>query len=194
MALAQEDIRQQLALEALRFADGDDAELAQVDDTDDLDVEAERAAWRLRELSRIKRDRDAMVSIEKEREELEQLRESKTEAEREEEAVQQANERKKAQIAAAALKKESEEGHAKFVPKYHKGAFYQEDSVVKNRDFRGILEDGYKDQSVVPKALQGRDVGLKGRSKYKSLVEQDTSRGADSPWFARGKQRDSDKR
>lgn len=193
LALAQDDIRQQLALEALRFADGDDAELAAVDDTDDLDIEAERAAWRLRELGRVKRERDELIKAEQEREELELLRESKTEAERDQDAADKAKAERIAKHEAAASA--DGEGNRNFLQKYyHKGAFYQDQAVLKNRDFQGAIEDDYKDKSVLPKALQmrGFEVGLKGRTKYRTLAEEDTSRGVDSPWFKRGGDRRKD--
>lgn len=181
LLLAQDDIRHQLALEALQFADGDDAELAAVDDTDDLDFEGERLAWRLREIKRLRRDREIYVNAEKEREELELLRQSRTEAELEAEA--------EAESEAKLDAKKKKNGESGFLQKYyHKGAFYQDEAVVKDRDFQGQIDDDYKDKSVLPKALQmrGHEVGLKGRTKYRTLAEEDTSRGSDSPWYSRG--------
>lgn len=196
LAFAEQDIRQQLALEALRFADGDDAELLDVDDTDGLDVEAEHAAWRLRELGRIKRERDELVAAEKEQEELELLRETKTEAERDEEAFEKVKADRHARFEAAAVNNGQDDNSDRFLQKYyHKGAFYQDEEILKKRDFRGAIEDDYKDKSVLPKALQKRgvEVGLKGRTKYRTMAEEDTSRGADSPWFNRNSKSTSNK-
>ena len=45
-----------------------------VDDTDDIDPVAEKAAWKLRELQRLKRERESLIVRELEREELEKRR------------------------------------------------------------------------------------------------------------------------
>ena len=59
LALAEHSLQHQADLEALlQQTTALDAELAKVDDTDDTDPAAERAAWRLRELARLQRDRN----------------------------------------------------------------------------------------------------------------------------------------
>jgi len=45
-----------------------------VDDTDGLDPEAEFEAWKLRELKRLRRDREALIQRAKEKEEIEARR------------------------------------------------------------------------------------------------------------------------
>ena len=53
------------------MAEQKEDEVPEVDDTDGLDPVAEFEAWRLRELARIKRDKEAEVARELEREEIE---------------------------------------------------------------------------------------------------------------------------
>ncbi|KAF5094384.1 hypothetical protein D0Z00_003568 [Geotrichum galactomycetum] len=182
LALAEHSLQYQADLEALlQQTTALDAELAKVDDTDDTDAAAERAAWRLRELARLQRDREALVAREREREELETLREGKTEQQREAEAIAR---QQKEQEEEERTKKQANEDQSSgnYMQRYyHKGAFFQEDEFIKNRDFSGAVEDDYRDKRVLPKALQARtsgEVGLRGRSKYRSLAEEDTSRGA----------------
>jgi microfibrillar-associated protein 1 len=181
LALAEHSLQHQADLEALlQQTTALDAELAKIDDTDETDAAAERAAWRLRELARLQRDREALVERERAREELETLREGTTEQQREAEAIAR---RQKEQEKEKAKKKATEDqSSGNYMQRYyHKGAFFQEDEFIKNRDFSGAVEDDYRDKRVLPKALQARtsgEVGLRGRSKYRSLAEEDTSRGA----------------
>ncbi|KAI7203925.1 hypothetical protein D0869_06139 [Hortaea werneckii] len=188
---ADEMLQLQLERDAAARAAGrrawdDDAEIApedMVDDTDDIDPEAEKAAWKLRELKRVKRDRLAIEEKEKEREEIERRR-NMTAEEREAED--------KAYIEA---QKEEREGKGKmgYMQKYfHKGAFSagaeaEQDEEVKavlNRDLSGArYADETGDKSVLPEYMRIRDMsqlGKKGRTKYKDLKNEDTGRwGAD---------------
>jgi microfibrillar-associated protein 1 len=67
--------RDQIARAAGKKAWNDDDNIEEeVDDTDGLDEEAERAAWKLRELKRVRRDRLAIEEKEKEREEIDRRR------------------------------------------------------------------------------------------------------------------------
>lgn len=160
----------------------DDEDIApedEVDDTDDLDPEAELAAWKLRELKRVRRDRAAIEEKEKEREEIERRR-NLTAEEREAED--------KAFIAAQQEGRE-ERGKMGFMQKYfHKGAFFGDDDenvddevkTALNRDLAGArFEDEAGDKSVLPEYMRMRDMtrlGRKGRSKYKDLRNEDTGR------------------
>ncbi|KAK5118889.1 hypothetical protein LTR62_000099 [Meristemomyces frigidus] len=185
-AKADELLRAQLERDAAAKAAGrkawdDDAEIApedEVDDTDDLDLEAERAAWKLRELKRVRRDRAAIEEKEKEREEIERRR-NMTDSEREAED-------------AAFISQQKEEGEGKgkmaFMQKYfHKGAFFAGDSeqdaevqAVLNRDLAGArFEDEAGDKAVLPEYMKIRDMtklGKTGRTKYKDLKSEDTGR------------------
>ena len=150
----------------------------EVDDTDGLDHEAEYAAWKLRELKRVRRDRLAIEEKEKEREEIERRR-ALTAEEREAED--------KAYIAA---QQDEQEGKGKmaYMQKYfHKGAFFQgdeeQDEEVKaalNRDLAGArFEDETSIKEVLPEYMRIRDMsklGKKGRTKYSDLKSEDTGR------------------
>lgn len=160
--------------------DDDDGQMTdEVDDTDDVDPEAERAAWKLRELKRVKRDREAIVEKEREREEVERRR-NMSAAEREEE------DRKHIEA-----QKEEREGRGKmgFMQKYfHKGAFFQAEDgevdekvrEVMERDFAGRkFEDDVGSKEVLPEYMRIRDMtrlGKKGRTRYKDLKTEDTGR------------------
>lgn len=86
-----------------------------VDDTDGLDPEAEFEAWRLRELGRIKKEKEEELRREEEREEIERRR-----ALPEEQRMKEDLER------AQKLRDEKPKGSQKFLQKYwHKGAFHQ---------------------------------------------------------------------
>ena len=90
-------------------------EIPDVDDTDGLDPTAEFEAWRLRELGRIKMEREAELQREKEREEIERRRAMPAE-QRMKEDVEHAQK----------LRDEKPKGQQKFLQKYwHKGAFHQ---------------------------------------------------------------------
>ena len=86
-----------------------------VNDTDGLDPTAEFEAWRLRELGRIKRDKEEVIRREEEREEIERRR-----ALPEEVRLKEDLER------AQKTRDEKPKGQQKFLQKYwHKGAFHQ---------------------------------------------------------------------
>jgi microfibrillar-associated protein 1 len=150
----------------------------EVDDTDGLDEEAERAAWKLRELKRVRRDRLAIEEKEKEREEIDRRRALTDE------------ERKAEDDAFIAEQKDDQEGKGQmaYMQKYfHKGAFFQgdeeQDEEVKaalNRDLAGArFEDETSSKEVLPEYMRIRDMtklGKKGRTKYQDLKSEDTGR------------------
>ncbi|KAK4631029.1 Microfibrillar-associated protein 1 [Fulvia fulva] len=156
--------------------DDDVPDMDDVDDTDGLDPEAEHAAWKLRELKRVRRDRQALIAQEKEREEIERRR-NMTAEEREAED--------RGYLAAQAEEKEGK-GKMQYMQKYfHKGAFFnndeEQDEEVKaalNRDLAGYrLQDEAADKGVLPEYMRIRDstkLGKSGRSKYKDLKSEDT--------------------
>lgn len=87
----------------------------EVDDTDGLDPEAEFEAWRLRELMRLRREKEAEIKREEERLEVERRR-AMPEAQRLKEDLEHANK----------LREEKPKGQGVFLQKYwHKGAFHQ---------------------------------------------------------------------
>nr|CCA18116.1 predicted protein putative [Albugo laibachii Nc14] len=153
----------------------DSTESDMPDDTDGVSPDDEYKAWEIRELKRIKRDRDHAMCQEQEKQETLRRR-NLTEEER------QAEDRK--------LRKNEpkEKKKWKFLQKYyHKGAFYvDDDSVPKNEDIRkrdtsdATLEDKHN-KEILPKVMQVKNFGRAGRTKYTHLVDQDTT-GRDSLW------------
>ena len=183
---ADELLQAQLEKEAAERAagrrawdDDDDAIADEVDDTDGLDPEAERAAWKLRELKRIKRERETIEVAEKEREEIDRRRNLST-AEREAED--------KEYIDAQKADKEGK-GQMGFMQKYfHKGAFFQgeegeAEEAAKRRDIMGArYADDAANRELLPQYMQIRDMtklGRKGRTKYKDMKTEDTGRWGD---------------
>ena len=97
------------------IAEEKEAEIPDIDDTDGLDPEAEFEAWRIRELARIKRDKEAEVRREIEREEIERRR-----------ALPEEQRLKEDMENAKRTRDEKPKGQQKFLQKYwHKGAFFQ---------------------------------------------------------------------
>ncbi|KAF8491302.1 splicing factor, Prp19-binding domain-containing protein [Gautieria morchelliformis] len=137
-----------------------------VDDTDGLDLTAEFEAWRLRELGRIKREKEEEVRREEERAEIERRR-----ALPEEVRLKEDLER------AQKSRDEKPKGQQKFLQKYwHKGAFHQDEEILKRHDFTEATESTV-DVSLLPKVMQVRDFGKRSRTKYTHLVDQDTTLG-----------------
>ncbi|KAI0379861.1 splicing factor, Prp19-binding domain-containing protein [Hypomontagnella monticulosa] len=177
--LVEEQMRKDAAARAAKKKHWDDVvdEEEDVDTEDDVDPEAEYAAWKLRELKRIKREREAIEAREKERAEVER-RKNLTEDERKAEDE-------------AFLAKQKEEKDAKgkmsYMQKYfHKGAFYQAEAEAEGLATRDIMgsrfADDVKNRDLLPKALQMRDMtklGKKGASKYRDLKSEDTGRWGD---------------
>ncbi|KAK8209401.1 splicing factor, Prp19-binding domain-containing protein [Phyllosticta capitalensis] len=150
---------------------------AEIDDTDGVDPEAEHAAWRLRELRRVKRERQAIEAAEKEREEIERRRALTT------------PEREAEDAAFIAQQKEERAGKGTMagMQKYfHRGAFFQDDAAEAGLDRRDIMGSRFADQvrdvDTLPEYMQIRDMtklGRKGRTKYKDMKSEDTGRWGD---------------
>ncbi|KAL8833336.1 MAG: hypothetical protein Q9170_004325 [Blastenia crenularia] len=176
-ALIQEQLDKEVVARAAGKKDWDDdgdVDAGEVDDTDDIDPEMERAAWKLRELKRVKRDREAIEEAEKEREEIERRRNLTKEEREAEDRVfleQQKEERQG-------------KGNMGYMQKYfHKGAFFQDDAKAEGLDRRDIMGSRYQDdvinRELLPQYMQIRDMtrlGRKGRTKYKDLKTEDTGR------------------
>ncbi|XP_034949203.1 microfibrillar-associated protein 1-like [Chelonus insularis] len=142
--------------------------------TDDENDELEYEAWKLRELKRIKRDREEREAVEKERLEIERIR-NLTEEER----------RQEARLNPKVVTNKAAKGKYKFLQKYyHRGAFYldKEENIFK-RDFSGATLEDHFDKTILPKVMQVKNFGRSGRTKYTHLVDQDTTQ-FDSPWIS----------
>lgn len=172
--IVEEQIKKDVAAKAAGKKNWDDPEddEDEVDDTDDLDPEAEYAAWKLREMKRIKREREVIEEQERELAEVERRRgltEEERKLEDEKHIAQQKDE------------KESR-GPVAFMQKYqHKGAFYQEEAQelgLADRNLMGAhFQDEVRNRDLLPKALQMRDqtkVGKRGATKYRDLKTEDT--------------------
>ena len=176
-------IREQLEKTALersaanRQWDDDEAEVAEeaaIDDTDGLDPEAEHAAWKLRELKRVKREREAIEESEKEREEIERRR-NLTAEERDREDREFLAKQKE--------EKDATRGQPGFMQRYfHKGAFFRGDLEREGLDQRNVMGRRFVDEvsrETLPQYMQVRDltqVGKKGRTRYRDLRSEDTGR------------------
>ncbi|PLB44356.1 hypothetical protein P170DRAFT_450491 [Aspergillus steynii IBT 23096] len=177
-------IRDQLEKDAVarstanRAWDDDDelefAEEGAIDDKDGVDPEAEYAAWKLRELKRIKREREAIEASEKEREEIERRR-NLTAEEREREDNEF--------IARQKEDKEANRGQTGFMQRYfHKGAFFRDDLEREGLDQRNVMGARFVDdvsRETLPQYMQIRDMtklGKKGRTRYRDLKSEDTGR------------------
>lgn len=143
-----------------------------VDDTDGVDPEAEYAAWKVRELKRLKRGRERIEAEEREREERIR-RENLTAEEREREDAEF--------IARQREEKDLGRGQATYLARYHhKGAFFQDDAtteVLRKRDLMGARFEDEVDKERLPQYMQIRDLtklGKKGRTRYKDLKSEDT--------------------
>lgn len=179
-AVVQEQVEQRIAERAAGKRDWDDdveeADINAIDDTDGLDPAAEYAAWKLRELKRIRRERLAIEEAEAERAELERRRNlSAADRDAEDRAFleQQQEER-------------GERGQMQYMQKYfHKGAFFTDELKELGVDRRNLMNARFEDQTnreVLPDFMQIRDMtklGKKGRTRYKDMRSEDTGKWGD---------------
>jgi len=148
--------------------DGEEEE----EDDDSASNAAEYENWKLRELGRIKKEKEAREELEKERNDTERRR-NMTDQEISKEDAEKL--------------KPKEKSKWNFMQKYyHKGAFFrtfdEKDEIQNNWDFnQPTLEDKH-DKSILPEVMQVKDFGFSSRTKWTHLKKEDTS-NFDSPWF-----------
>jgi microfibrillar-associated protein 1 len=126
-----------------------------------LDEEAELEGWKLRELLRIRRDRNAFAEMEKEREDVERRRlmndkELLRENMKDEKWVKK--------------NRKKDSSSRKFMQRhYHRGAFFTDaDHEVLNRDFSAATGEDYGyNKAELPEVLRVKKFGMKGRTKCK---------------------------
>mmetsp|Transcript_29963 Transcript_29963/g.74307 ORF Transcript_29963/g.74307 Transcript_29963/m.74307 type:complete len:311 (-) Transcript_29963:1035-1967(-) len=162
---------------------------ADVDTDDDVDETAEFESWKVREITRIRAERDVREKFIAEREEQERIRHMSEE----EKAVWLAENPREG--ADGADKKDRPK--MGFMQKYyHKGAFFQEASDdqfgtqgdlgdILKRDFSEATGEDKLDKSSMPKAMQLRKgkFGKMGQTKWTHLSAEDTTRFEDNPWM-----------
>jgi len=156
---------------AERKADGDTIGMDDIH-TDDENDEVEYEAWKVRELRRLKRDREEREAFMKEQAEMDRFR-NLTEEEK----------RAEMKINPKQITNRAAKGKYKFMQKYyHRGAFYmdEEENVLKRDVSHATLEDKF-DKTVLPKVMQVKNFGRSGRTKYTHLVDQDTTE-YDAAW------------
>ncbi|KND93984.1 Microfibrillar-associated protein 1 [Tolypocladium ophioglossoides CBS 100239] len=172
--LVEEQIKKDLAARAAgkKHWDDDENEDSDVDTTDGLDPAAEEAAWRVRELKRLKRARTAIEERETELAEVERRRNLTAEERATEDDAHLARQREDRDA----------KGKMSYMQKYfHKGAFFQaeaEAAGLLQRDIMGArIQDDVRNREALPEYLQRRDMtklGRKGATKYKDMRSEDT--------------------
>ncbi|GJU67852.1 microfibrillar-associated protein 1-like protein [Tanacetum coccineum] len=132
---------------------GTEAQIANVETDDELNVAEEKDALKPRAAVRIKRDREDRDAIVKEKEEVKRVRNMSEEERRE-------WERNNPKLI----------GVQKYYRKY---AFFQDDSYgIFSRDYSA--QTG-KDRMILPKVMQAKNFVRTGRTKWTHLVSQDTT-------------------
>ncbi len=140
-----------------------DLDEMKIDDTDDIEPDGEYKAWELRELTRLKRDKEQRDKFILEQEEIERRREMTDEQRREDE------------LEAGRDRFKRDKGNMRFMQKYyHKGAFYQDDELLERDYTEPTLDDNFNKESL-PSVMQVKNYGLQGQSKWTHLSKEDTT-------------------
>ncbi|XP_057427707.1 uncharacterized protein LOC130720998, partial [Lotus japonicus] len=133
------------------------------EEDDDLNEAEEYEAWKVREIGRIKRVREAIL---KEKQETERLRNMSEEDRIREWQIR--NKKKK---------------KWRFMQRYyHCGAFFQDQlDTIMLRDFSAPTGQDKMDKTILPSVMQVKRFGLRGRSKWTHLINEDTTHHRTNP-------------
>ena len=176
--LVAEEVRKEAEGAAALEGGGEDGYGSDVGAPDDTDRPEEDALefenWRLRELGRVKRDKEVREARAREKAEVARRR-AMTEGERD------AEDRRLGRGQYA--KVEEEKTKRRFMQKYyHKGAFYMDeesvregDDVRRRRADEATGEDKFN-RAALPAVMQVKKFGRAGQTKYTHLLDQDTTR------------------
>lgn len=136
-----------------------------LDDTDGLDPEMELQEWRLRELQRLKRDKEEGERFEREHAELAQTR-----------ALSEADRRRIDAEKLAEWEAKPRQEYRFMQKYYHAGAFYQDSGEpVLHRDASAPTLGDRANKELLPESMQVRDYGKRSRSKWTHLTAEDTT-------------------
>eukprot|EP00823_Brevimastigomonas_motovehiculus_P005254 TRINITY_DN378_c0_g2_i1.p1 TRINITY_DN378_c0_g2~~TRINITY_DN378_c0_g2_i1.p1 ORF type:complete len:481 (+),score=182.68 TRINITY_DN378_c0_g2_i1:68-1510(+) len=173
VAQVEKEDKEQEKLEKIAAGETSDTEMP--DDQDQETDEVELEKWKQRELARIRNERMTKQKTDEERTDVERRRKM-TDAE-----VQAENK------AIGWTGKEKTRGGMRYLQKYfHPGSFYLDESdPIFKRDFNQPTgQDKTVDRMLLPTVLQVKKFGLKGRTKYTHLTDQDTTKRNENPWVA----------
>jgi len=164
------------AAEAAALEENDLDDIDDAVDDEEADPEREYELWKIRELKRIKRDREERLAWERERADIERRRKMT------DEEVMRENKKDPT--------KNKKATEMKFLQKYyHKGAFFGDELKVieKTHDWTAPTgEDKSLDRRILPNVMQVKNFGRASRSKYTHLTDQDTTfKEGDSAWNQR---------